>query len=763
MLSMEGVVSVAVNNGSSVWIVDEVDGLSHTTLNVHGLDGPWRHDNSTRIIDVVTDGVSLSAIGTDSHRYNTAVKTVLDAVYRNKTATRIGGLWDAGSSEKVRSIDIVGSTYLSILANGSVWATPPTALFPASPGPYETISSDGTFTCATKQTTKTVYCVTKTMGTWLPLGGKLTQLSLRNGRLFGIGSNGTLWTTTLQETASPDKSYQAVDDQEKADEAALANQPPRVVFRSSKMRTLPTPAALAKISFDGKKACGVTSSFDVYCVQHGSNDWQKQDERLKAISVEGSSVYAIDTNDKLVWRDTQRKNASWTALILPPEMASRPTQIKFNKRTLCIRDFGRTVFCAKFWNATDLEWWFAAGKMIEDFEVADGTIFQVAANEAGLTYFGLPKFPALNETPHVVATDGDYVCAAKRDVYVTLYSKNELTDEANSLRSPFSTEFGMMAGSGFNDGILADWAKDEGLQAMRIPLNDLQLGQRVSRGAFGDVYKGRYNGQIVAIKVLAESKRRNLTELTKFAQEARFMAMLQHDHIARFVGVAWNTPSDLCIVAEFLAGGDVRALLQRYLSEGRPEGFSPEKIKIALHVAHALTYLHSLQPIVLHRDLKSKNILLTEEGDAKLTDFGVSRVIQDATMTVNILLTEEGDAKLTDFGVSRVIQDATMTVVGSSLWMAPEVIQGERYDEKADVYSFGVVLSELDTNELPFADVQRDGVVIECEDNARGSERKRLPEVAILQLVMQGSLSVRFSENADSTLAEIGRATDPED
>ncbi|KAJ0388676.1 hypothetical protein P43SY_010656 [Pythium insidiosum] len=66
------------------------------------------------------------------------------------------------------------------------------------------------------------------------------------------------------------------------------------------------------------------------------------------------------------------------------------------------------------------------------------------------------------------------------------------------------------------------------------------------------------------------------------------MVMLQHDHIARFVGVAWNTPSDLCIVAEFLPGGDVRALLQRYLSEGRPEGFSPEKIKIALHVAHAL-------------------------------------------------------------------------------------------------------------------------------------------------------------------------------
>ncbi|GLD98188.1 hypothetical protein PINS_up006885 [Pythium insidiosum] len=95
--------------------------------------------------------------------------------------------------------------------------------------------------------------------------------------------------------------------------------------------------------------------------------------------------------------------------------------------------------------------------------------------------------------------------------------------------------------------------------------------------------------------------------------------------------------------------------------------------------------------------------------------------------------------------------------VGSSLWMAPEVVQGERYDEKADVYSFGVVLSELDTNELPFAAAQREGVVLDSHRESDSTGRHRLPEIAILQLVAQEKLSVRFSEKADSAIKQIGQ------
>uniref|UniRef100_K3WN84 Protein kinase domain-containing protein n=1 Tax=Globisporangium ultimum (strain ATCC 200006 / CBS 805.95 / DAOM BR144) TaxID=431595 RepID=K3WN84_GLOUD len=113
----------------------------------------------------------------------------------------------------------------------------------------------------------------------------------------------------------------------------------------------------------------------------------------------------------------------------------------------------------------------------------------------------------------------------------------------------------------------------------------------------------------------------------------------------------------LCVVSEFMQGGDLRAVLTHFDELGRPHEFDHDKVKIVLHIAHALTYLHSLQPVVLHRDLKSQNILLDNNLNAEVTDFGVAQERSDRTMSAG---------------------------VGMSLWMAPEVMLGERYSEKAD-------------------------------------------------------------------------------
>ncbi|GMF66369.1 unnamed protein product [Phytophthora lilii] len=142
------------------------------------------------------------------------------------------------------------------------------------------------------------------------------------------------------------------------------------------------------------------------------------------------------------------------------------------------------------------------------------------------------------------------------------------------------------------------------------------------------------------------------------------------------------------------------------------------KVQIAYQVAYALTYLHSLEPVVLHRDLKSRNILLTESLDAKITDFGASRVRSDATMTAS---------------------------VGSSLWMAPEVMMGKRYGEKADVFSLGVVISELDTHELPYSHAK--------ENSSRSGHP--LPGTAVLQMVSMGKRRVRFSPFMDPDMARF--------
>ncbi|KAJ0395701.1 hypothetical protein P43SY_005131 [Pythium insidiosum] len=257
------------------------------------------------------------------------------------------------------------------------------------------------------------------------------------------------------------------------------------------------------------------------------------------------------------------------------------------------------------------------------------------------------------------------------------------------------------------------------IAASRIPFERLTVSEvPLSRGGFGEVFRGVYQAQPVVIKRLLPDRRRDMQQISAFASEIRLLSSLEHERIVRFVGAAWDSLAELCVVVEFMAGGDLRSTLSRFARDQRATGFDADKRKIALHVAHALTYLHSLQPTVLHRDLKSKNVLLTETLDAKLTDFGASREQADHTMTAG---------------------------VGSSLWMAPEVMLGERYDAKADVFSFGVLLSELDTHELPYAHA------------VEPTSGRRLPETAVLQLVSLGRLHARFSDSADTTMVAIAR------
>ncbi|GLE06508.1 hypothetical protein PINS_up015755 [Pythium insidiosum] len=253
---------------------------------------------------------------------------------------------------------------------------------------------------------------------------------------------------------------------------------------------------------------------------------------------------------------------------------------------------------------------------------------------------------------------------------------------------------------------------------MRIPITDVLFGDVFATGSSREIVRGTFCNQAVAIKRLTKTRRRDLKQIAALAQEARCAAQLTHERVVSFIGVAWSAPSDLCVVSEFMEGGSVLELLQQYRSDGCSQGFSPAKLKIALHVAHALTYLHSLDPIVLHRDIRSKNVLLTAQGEAKLTGFGLARHVEDDAIG---MLTAG---------------------VGSALWAAPEVLRGEQYDEKADVYSFGVLLSELDTNELPFSQETRTaGVTMVC------------------RLVAEGSLSVRFSRALnDPELKALGCA-----
>ncbi|KAJ0393040.1 hypothetical protein P43SY_005117 [Pythium insidiosum] len=251
------------------------------------------------------------------------------------------------------------------------------------------------------------------------------------------------------------------------------------------------------------------------------------------------------------------------------------------------------------------------------------------------------------------------------------------------------------------------------VQVPRLNMRALQLGQKISQGAYGEIFHGLYEGQNVAVKRLSPHHRSDQQQVARFLQEAQLMASISHERIITFIGVAWDNPSDLHVVTEFMDGGDLRALLTRLDREGAATGFDRTKVKIANQMIEGLAYLHALRPQILHRDLKSRNVLLSSQLDAKLIDFGVSRERADATMTMG---------------------------VGTLRWMAPEVMNGGRYGETADIFSFGVILSEIDTHKLPY-----------------GTKGREFSDATIITQVSSGQLSVDFTALADREIVQIAR------
>ncbi|CAN6464879.1 unnamed protein product [Victoria cruziana] len=223
-----------------------------------------------------------------------------------------------------------------------------------------------------------------------------------------------------------------------------------------------------------------------------------------------------------------------------------------------------------------------------------------------------------------------------------------------------------------------------------IPWEALVIGERIGLGSYGEVYLAEWNGTEVAVKKFLDQEFSG-DALQEFKTEVRIMRRLRHPNVVLFLG-AVTRPPNLSIVTEFLPRGSLYKILHRpscQIDEKR-------RIKMALDVAKGMNCLHTSVPTIVHRDLKSPNLLVDENWNVKVSDFGLSR------MKHNTFLSSKSTA-------------------GTPEWMAPEVLRNEPSNEKCDVYSFGVILWELATLRMPWSGMNPMQVV-----GAVGFQNRRL-------------------------------------
>ena len=223
----------------------------------------------------------------------------------------------------------------------------------------------------------------------------------------------------------------------------------------------------------------------------------------------------------------------------------------------------------------------------------------------------------------------------------------------------------------------------------------------IGRGGYSIVYLGyqKDTNKIVAVKQLL-SPIFTKKSIEMFKREINAFLDAQHPCLIPFVGVTLKNP--YCIVTEYMNGGSLYQRLHQVKSKTISESdkqLSPtKKTIIAIGVAHGMCFLHSKK--MIHRDLKSLNILLDSNDQPKICDFGLSRF-------------QNSDSEIMSKGV------------GTSQWMAPEVISSEHYNSKADVYSFGILMWEMLTEEIPFQDVWDVGISMQVLQN---DKRPEIPE-----------------------------------
>ncbi|KAF0699553.1 Aste57867_9890 [Aphanomyces stellatus] len=246
------------------------------------------------------------------------------------------------------------------------------------------------------------------------------------------------------------------------------------------------------------------------------------------------------------------------------------------------------------------------------------------------------------------------------------------------------------------------------LHFYRLDQHDVEQMELLGSGAHANVYLGQFKGtRLVAIKKLRDADP-TARHMQCFVAEIQLLASFHSPYIVELIGVTWTHAMDVACVMEYMDGGDLRD----FLNVHKHAILFPweDKLHCIQSLVDSLVYLHSFP--VVHRDLKSRNILLDSNMGMKLTDFGIA-------------------------------QDERH--LGSCRWSAPEVLKLNLSSTAADMYSFGGILSEFDTHQIPYTNVKNEW------------NGEPLTDAAIMKLVVNQTLTLGFSAAMPPWLADLGQ------
>jgi serine/threonine protein kinase len=243
--------------------------------------------------------------------------------------------------------------------------------------------------------------------------------------------------------------------------------------------------------------------------------------------------------------------------------------------------------------------------------------------------------------------------------------------------------------------------------------------EKLGEGGMGIVYlaKDTKLDRKVAIKFLPRHISGNSDERKRFEIEAKAAAALNHPNIATIHAIE-ESDDEIFIVMEYIAGKELKEVVGAHSGAPMP---SNEIIKYSIQIAEGLQAAHKRG--IIHRDIKSTNIMITEEARIKIMDFGLAKV--------------SGDVQVTQVG----------TTIGTAVYMSPEQARGEEVDHRTDIWSLGVVLYEMATGQLPFKGNYEQAVIYAILNEPYTVIAELNPEIPQnLQAVIEKSLKKDVNE-----------------